>query len=89
MAGAARAASRVQNRRQGRQQKAAAGRGCRDRVGSNQPKPRAGRAQTAQGGSGVRIADHAACPSGAGCAPKTSCRMAYRLNLKVSSAEAW
>lgn len=89
MAGAIFAASRVQNCWQGALQKAAAGRGCRDRIGSNQPNPRAGPAQTAQGGSGVRIADHAAWTSGTGCAPKTSCRMAYRLNLKVSSAEAW
>ena len=71
------------------EQKETEGRGGFAEVGSNQPKPRAGREQTAQGGSGERAIDHAACPSAAGWALRTRCWMAWRLNLKVSSAEAW
>ena len=82
-------AKRDQKPRQAMQQKQTEGRGFFRGAGSNQPKPRAGREQTAQGGSGERATDHAACPSAAGWALRTRCWMAWRLNLKVSSAEAW
>ena len=82
-------AKRDQNAWQAMQQKQTEGRGVFRGAGSNQPKPRAGREHTAQGGPGARIMAHAACPSAAGWALRTSCWMAWRLNLKVSSAEAW
>jgi hypothetical protein len=41
-------------------QKEVAGRGGRRRVGSNQPNPRVERRQMAQGGTGLRMAGHAA-----------------------------
>jgi hypothetical protein len=70
-------------------QKEAVGRGGRRRVGSNQPKPRVERRQMAQGGTGLRMAGHAAWFSGIGCALRTSLRITWRLNWNVSSAEAW
>lgn len=60
------AAKRDQKPWQGMQQKQTEGRGALRRAGSNQPKPREGRVQTAQGISGARILDHAACPSATG-----------------------
>ena len=89
MAGALLAARVVHSAWQGMLQKDVLGRGGRRRVGSNQPKPRVARRQMAQGGAGLRMAGHAAWSSSAGCALRTSPRMAWRLNLKVSSAEAW
>ena len=70
-------------------QKEAAGRAGRRRVGSNQPKPRVARRQTAQGGTGWRMGGHAAWPSVAGWALRTRLRITCLLNLKVSSADAW
>jgi len=61
-------AKRDQKPWQAMQQKETEGRGFFRGAGSNQPKPRAGREQTAQGGSGERAIDHAACPSAAGWA---------------------
>ncbi len=71
------------------EQKRAGGRGFFRNTASNQPKPRAGREQTAQGGSGLRGMPHAACLSPPASALSTRERMAFLLNLKVSSAEAW
>jgi hypothetical protein len=80
------------------------GRGRFERRGSNQPKPWAGRRQTAQStprgcqsrrrsltGMGWIPTHHAALPicSADSAAPKTSERMAARLKEKVMSAEAW
>ena len=65
-------AKRDQKPWQAMQQKETDGRGFFRGAGSNQPKPRAGREHTAQGRSGACIANHAACPSVAGCAPSTS-----------------
>ncbi len=70
-------------------QKDAVGRGRRRRVGSNQPNPRVARRQMAQGGTGLRMAGHAAWPSVAGWALRTRLRITCLLNLKVSSADAW
>jgi len=89
MAGAALAARWVQKPWQGMLQKPTAGRGATLRVGSNQPNPREGRAQTAQGGSGARAMAHAASASPAERALNTRLRIACRLNLKVSKADAW
>ena len=69
-------------------QKATLGRDGFWRVGSNQPKPREERAQTAQGATGLRMAGHAACSRPGAVALSTSARMAPRLKRKVSSAEA-
>lgn len=82
------AAKRDQKAWQVTQQKQADGRGALRRVGSNQPKPRDGRAQTAQGSS-VRILRHAATGRLPVWAPVTSRRICWRLNWKVRSAEAW
>lgn len=78
------------------------GRGRFERRGSNQPKPRAGRRQTAQSTpsgcqarrrvSAVRDMDapsHAASLRIDCSAPNTNPRMAARLKEKVMSAEAW
>lgn len=89
MAGAFLAARVVHSAWQAMLQKEVAGRGVRRRVGSNQPKPRVERRQMAQGGTGLRMASHAACSSAMGCAFRTSLRIIWRLNLKVRSAEAW
>jgi hypothetical protein len=59
-------AKRDQKAWQAMQLKETDGRGFFRGAGSNQPKPCAGREQTAQGGSGDRSIDHAACPSTAG-----------------------
>jgi hypothetical protein len=59
-------AKRDQKPWQAMQQKQTEGRGFVRGTGSNQPNPRAGREQTAQGGSGERAIDHAASPSATG-----------------------
>ncbi len=65
------------------------GRGVFCGRGSDQPKPRAGRRQTAQGGVQKAMPGHAASASVPAPADITRCRMRWRLNWKVSSAEAW
>ena len=70
-------------------QKETEGRGALRRVGSNQPKPREGRVQTAQGISGLRMTRHAATGRLLAWALATSRRICWRLNWKVRSAEAW
>ena len=82
-------AKRDQKAWQAMQQKETDGRGFLRDTGSNQPNPHAGREQTAQGGFGARSMDHAARPSAVGWALRTRCWIAWRLNLNVSSAEAW
>lgn len=74
------AAKRAQKPWQVMQQKQAEGRGTLRRVGSNQPKPRDGRAQTAQGISGLRMTRHAATGRLLAWAPVTSRRICWRLN---------
>ena len=81
------AAKRDQKPWQVMQQKQTDGRSFLPGAGSNQPKPRDGRAQTAQGNSAC-IARHAATGRLLGGALVTSRRMSWRLNLKVNSAEA-
>ena len=82
-------AKRVQKPWQAIEQNQTEGRGCFERTGSNQPKPRDARVQTAHGGEASDIARHAARPSASARALRTNVRMAWRLNWKVSSADAW
>ncbi len=82
-------AKRVQKSWQGMEQNQTDGRGFFAGVASNQPKPREAQLQTAQGGTGARMAAHAARPRVDESAAMTSPRIAPLLNWKVRSAEAW
>jgi hypothetical protein len=81
------------------------GRGRFTRSGSDQPKPRAGCRQTAQsakrgcqqvnraaaevGDGDMKFLHHAADANAAPLASPMRARMAERLNLRLSMAEAW
>ncbi len=81
------------------------GRGRLTRGGSDQPKPRVGRRQTAQsakrgcqhvnrataevGDGDMKLLHHAATANGAPLASLIRARMAVRLNFRLNMAEAW